>query len=282
MKMWNGSGKRGFRLCVWNMETRGLPYSRHTSGIQEMLIESNYDLITYAISSIDQLRGYLKMLPFSGRIDGLLIMSLPFADEDVERFRKKGIPLVCLEYGNPRVTSIVINNRLGGKMAADFFIEKGFRQFAFMGEGGQPPYSLHATEERLIGYRDRLAEFGYNLEDINVHFHPYGIEYAVECAKKLLRNNRFPKAVFCSTDLQAVGLIKAAQQLEVSIPDELAVLGFDDIDLDEYMGISTIRQLLKYSGRLAVEHLMRKMVNLHAPNERIELELNIVERQTTP
>lgn len=252
------------------------------NGIQEALVASGYDLITYAINSVDQLQGYLRMLPYSGRIDGLIIMSLPFLEEDFIRFEKSGIPLVCLEFGHESVSSIVIDNRNGGRMAADFFIDKGYKNFAFMGEGGQPAYSLHATEERLLGYRERLAEFGYVLEDINVRFHPYGIEFAVECAKGLLKGNNYPKAVFCSSDLQAVGLIKAAQQMNIRIPEDVAVLGFDDIDLAGYMGISTIRQLLKQSGTMAVEQLMAQMENPKIPKEKIELELSIIERQTTP
>ena len=250
-------------------------------GIHEALADTHYDLITYAVDTYEQLVNYLSVLPVTGRIDGLIIMSLPFTEQDVERFLLHQIPVVSLEFGLPEVSSIEIDNFLGGSMAAQYLLRRGYTKLAFLGEGGQPAYSLHATEQRLDGYRVEIAKQGAQLLDKNVVFHEYGMEFAVECAKKLLQQPDRPRAVFCASDSQAIGVLKAARILKLRVPEDIAVLGFDDIDTADYMDLSTIRQSLDHSGHLAALKLLEHMNKPSTPSAKVHLSLQIIERQTT-
>ena len=250
-------------------------------GIHEALADTHYDLITYAVDTYEQLKSYLSVLPVTGRIDGLIIMSLPFTENDVERFRQYHLPVVSLEFGRPAYSSIEIDNILGGRMAAQYLIQKGYAKLAFIGEGGQPAYSLHATEQRLEGFKSGIIQQGAQLLEDHILFHEYGMKYAVECAKKLLKPSERPRAVFCASDSQAIGVLKAAKMLKLRVPEDVAVLGFDDIDTADYMDLSTIRQSLDHSGHLAAIKLLEHMSNPLAPSAKVHLSLQIVERHTT-
>ena len=108
-----------------------------------------------------------------------------------------------------------------------------------------------------------------------VRLAPYTQEHARVIAKELLDNPNPPTAVFAATDLQALGVLKAARQLNIKIPENLAVIGFDDLDMAEYEDLTTIRQHLDESGRIAVEILLSHIAENSRPIQHITLPLDI-------
>ncbi|RKX83057.1 MAG: LacI family transcriptional regulator [Spirochaetes bacterium] len=260
------------------------PFSTAPSFVQRIrsiagaLSITDYELITYSVASEDQLSGYLSMLPVSNRIDGLIILALPVKEEEIRLFKEYDLPVVMIEISHPSVSSIEIDNIAGGRLAAEYLISKGYKSFGFIGEGGQPAYSLHATEERFNGYKEALSENGFNLPDSSVSFHKYGMNFSVDGVKKILSESVKPDAFFAASDLQAVGVIKAARELELKVPEDVAVIGFDDIDLADYMGITTINQSLDQSGQTAVELLVAHMKDHDTAVKHISYQLKIIER----
>ncbi len=260
------------------------PFSTAPSFVQRIrsiagaLSITDYELITYSVASEDQLSGYLSMLPVSNRIDGLIILALPVKEEEIRLFKEYDLPVVMIEISHPSVSSIEIDNIAGGRLAAEYLISKGYKSFGFIGEGGQPAYSLHATEERFNGYKEALSENGFNLPDSSVSFHEYGMNFSVDGVKNILSKSVKPDVFFAASDLQAVGVIKAARELELKVPEDVAVIGFDDIDLADYMGITTINQSLDQSGQTAVELLVAHMKDHDTAVKHISYQLKIIER----
>ena len=250
-------------------------------GIHEVLKPLGYEQVTYVVDSVRQLHGYLSMLPVSGRIDGLIVMALPLTDSDVESFASHNIPVVGIEVEHPKISSITIDDRRGGGLAASYLAGRGYRQMGFLGEGGEPHYSLHATDRRLEGFRDKLQVLGLPMDEEHVCFHPYGMDETIAAAKALLAGKYRPDALFCASDFQAVGVIKAAKALGIAIPEELGVLGFDDTLIADYMEISTIRQSLRRSGEKAAGMIIDRIRDPGCGQLQIGLNLNIVERHTT-
>jgi DNA-binding LacI/PurR family transcriptional regulator len=133
---------------------------------------------------------------------------------------------------------------------------------------------------RLVGFRQRLQEEGIVLEDEFVRLAPYTMEQTRQVAIELLNTANPPTAIFAATDFQALSVIKVAHQLGVKIPEELAVIGFDDLDMAEYADLTTVRQHLDESGRLAIEILLAHIVDNSRPVQHINLLLTIIERLT--
>lgn len=244
-------------------------------------LSSEYELIIYTIETQEQLQDYYMSLPVARKVDGLIILALPVSDDDVERFNNHNIPVVLVEVRHSGLSGITIDNKYGGELAAEYLVSRGYRTLGFIGEGGQPAYSLHATDERFYGFRERLRFLGHEVAESNAVFHEFGMENTVAAAEKLLKGSNRPDAVFAASDIEAVGVIKAARNCGLDIPGDVAVIGFDDIDLADYMGITTINQSLDESGITAVELLLEKMKSPGRTSKNITLDLNIVERFTT-
>jgi len=249
-------------------------------GLAGELSKKNYELVIYTVDSVDRLQSYLSSLPLTGNLDGLVIMSLSVGETDVQRLIEHGIPTVLIEFPHPKLNSVEIDDVGGGRMAAEFLIAKGHRRIAFLGDTDLPEYSIHPVSLRLVGFRRALQEAGIALPNEFVRLAPYTMEQTRQAAIELLKTPNSPTAVFAATDFQALGVIKVARQLGVKVPDQLAVIGFDDLDMAEYEDLTTVHQHLDESGRLAIEILFAHIADSSRPVQHINLPLTIMERIT--
>jgi DNA-binding LacI/PurR family transcriptional regulator len=247
-------------------------------GIAGELSKKNNELVIFTVDSIDRLQSYLTSLPLTGNLDGLVIMSLPVDDVYVDHLLKHDIPTVLIEFPNKKINSVEIDDVAGGRMVAEYLVAKGHRRIAFIGDTDLPEYAIHPVSLRLVGFRKGLEEADIVLKDEFVRLAPYTMEQTRQAAIELLNTSNPPTAVFAATDFQALSMIQVAHQLGVRIPDELAVIGFDDLDMAEFADLTTVRQHLDESGRLAIEILLAHIEDNSRPVQHIKLPLTIIER----
>ena len=247
-------------------------------GIAATLSKENFDLIIYTVDSNNRLQSYLTTLPLTGNLDGLVIVSLPVAEADVDRLLKHSLPTVLIEFPHPLLNSVEIDDEKGGMMVAEYLINKGHNRIAFLGDTDLPEYAIHPISLRLKGFRRALSAAKVDIPKEFVRLAPYNQEQAQIIANELLTGNNSPTAIFAATDLQALAVIKAARKLNIKIPEELAVIGFDDLDMAEYADLTTIRQHLDESGRIAIELLLSHIADPSRPVKHITLPLNLIER----
>jgi DNA-binding LacI/PurR family transcriptional regulator len=255
-------------------------FMQRLRGIAETLSPKNFELVVYTVDSSDHLQGYLSSLPLTGNLDGLIILSLPVDDVQVRRLIDHGLPAVLIEYPHPKLDCVEIDDVEGGYMAAKYLMGKGHRRIAFLGDTDLPEYSIHPVSLRLRGFRRALKEARIKLPDIFVRLAPYSQEQTRQAAKELLNLPDPPTAIFAATDFQALGVLKAARQLNIKVPEQVAVIGFDDLDMAEYVDLTTISQHLDESGKLAVEILLAQIESPSRPPRHVKLPLALVERQT--
>ena len=249
-------------------------------GIAEALSPENYELVIYTVDSSNHLQGYLSSLPLTGNLDGLIILSLPVGDIEVRRLIDHGLPAVLIEYPHPKLNCVEIDDVEGGYMATTYLLKKGHRRIAFLGDTDLPEYSIHPVNLRLSGSRRAIKEARIKLPDTFVRLAPYTQGQTRQVAKELLNLPDPPTAIFAATDFQALGVLKAARQLEIKVPEQLAVIGFDDLDMAEYADLTTISQHLDESGRLAVELLLGQIETPSRSPRHVKLPLTFIERQT--
>ena len=152
---------------------------------------------------------------------------------------------------------MVIDNVRGGELAAEHLLARGHRRIGFVGDHPDNPYGFTSSWDRRRGFAAALERAGAALDPALERVGPHGRESAGELAEELLSLPDPPTAIFAASDLQAIGVLKAAEKLDVRVPDELAVIGFDDVDLAEIVGLTTIRQPLREGGALAADLLVR-------------------------
>jgi LacI family transcriptional regulator len=237
-------------------------------------------LVIYTVDSNDHLQGYLSSLPLTGNLDGLIILSLPVDDAQVRRLIDHGLPTILIEYPHPKLNCVEIDDVEGGYIATTYLLGKGHRRIAFLGDTDLPEYSIHPVSFRLSGFRRALKEARIKIPDMFVRLAPYSQEQTRKVAKELLNLPEPPTAVFAATDFQALGVLKAARQLGFKVPEQLAVIGFDDLDMAEYADLTTISQHLDESGRLAVEILLAQINSPSRLPRHVKLPLTLIERQT--
>lgn len=250
-------------------------------GIASALSKKNYELVIYTVESATHLESYFTSLPLTGNLDGLIVMSLPVSDANVRRLMMHNLPTVLIEYPHPELNSVVIDDVEGGRMAVEHLVQKGHKRIAFLGDTDLPEYALHPVGLRLAGFRQAMEAAGLPVPEDFVRLAPYIQEQTRLSAAELLNLPEPPTAIFAATDFQALGVVKAARQLGFRVPEQLAIVGFDDLDLAEFADLTTIRQHLDESGRLAVELLISGIKDHDRPVRHINLPLQLIERLTT-
>lgn len=215
-------------------------------------------------------------------IDGLIIMSLAIDDTDAKRLSANGLETLLIEYKHRGMNSILIDDQHGGSLVAEHLIKKGHKTFAFIGDIEPPEkFAIHPVKSRLTGFKQTLQEAGLALPKIYVRSTPYSQKESRLAAYELLHLPKPPTAIFAASDFQALSVMKVARELNIKIPDDVAVVGFDDIDVAEHVDLTTVSQHLDESGRLAAEILLTRINEGNRPLQHINLPIHLIERATT-
>ncbi|MCL5996419.1 MAG: LacI family transcriptional regulator [Chloroflexi bacterium] len=249
-------------------------------GVASQLMGTDYELVVYTVDSKDRLEGYLAKLPLAKTLDGVVVMSLQIDDVQARRLIDHGLETVLIEFPQPAFSTVEIDDVAGGRMAAQYLLSKGHRRLAFLGDTDLPEYAIHPVSLRLAGFRQVLKDAGIALPDEFVVLAPYTQDQTRLVARHLLSQPHPPSAIFAATDFQAIGVLKVARELGLSVPGDLAIIGFDDLDIAEMMELTTVRQPLDESGRLAVELLLGRLADPNRPPQHIHLPLEVIERKT--
>jgi DNA-binding LacI/PurR family transcriptional regulator len=262
------------------------PYFTYPSFVQRLrgvaaeLADSPYELTIYSVTSSARRDAYLSSLILTHRVDGLIVMALPFTEPTAARLLAAGPTAVLVEFNRPGFASIEIDDRSGGRLVADYLLAQGHRRCAFVGDCDVPDYAVHTSDFRLAGYQAALAEAGAPLPDLYVALAPHGQEQARQSALRLLDLPEPPSAIFAPSDHQAIGVLRAARDRGLAVPTDLAVVGFDDLDIADYIGLTTVRQSLEESGRIAVELILARLANEARPAQHVRLPLTLMRRDT--
>ncbi len=250
-------------------------------GISDALAGTSCELVIYNVDSAQRLRGYLESLPISRRLDGLILISVLVDDTIVERLLAHNLQTVVIETSHPSLGGVEIDNLYGGELAARYLLGKGWRRVAYIGGDIEiPNYTLRTSILRLAGFRAALHAAGATLPDEYVAHCEHGVEPARVQAHALLGLENPPAAIFAANDTLALGVLKAARERGLRIPGDLAVIGFDDLDTADHIGLTTICQSLDESGRVAVELLLARLADPDRAVQHVRLPLAVIERET--
>ena len=250
-------------------------------GIAAAISKANYELVIYTVDSLEHLHSHLATLSLTKNIDGLIVISLPVHGEPARQLSQHGMPTVLIEYPNPAFNGVEIDDVRGGRMAAEHLIARGHRRLAFLGDTNPPDYAIHPAGLRRKGFRQAIEKAGLQLPPSYIRSAPDETEAARQVARDLLRMKRPPSAIFAFSDFQALVLLKVARELHIRVPENLAIIGFDDLDQAEYEDLTTVSQHLDESGRLAIDLLLSHMEDETLPVQHVKIPLTLVQRKTT-
>lgn len=228
-------------------------------GIEHTLLDSGYDLILYNVETPEQRDQYFRDIPRRERVDGVLIVSLTPRDGDVKPFKKANVPIVLVDAHHAslaRLNQVITDDIAGGHAATQHLIELGHRRIAYLSDCLDEPFNFTSSRDRLTGYQQGLQAAGIPFRpDYHVQGEHGRVEARRLAAQLLTRPDR-PTAIFAASDTQALGVLEAARDAGLRVPEDLSIIGYDDIEIAEYLGLTTMSQKLYQSGQRGVEMLL--------------------------
>lgn len=250
-------------------------------GVQNALSRVQKELVIYSVENDMQRDHYFSELPMHRKVDGLLIVSLPPGDTFAHGFREVGLPTVLVDAYNSHLTSLVVDNVEGAYQAARSLIDKGHTRIGFINGIIEGNFKFNQANDRLIGFHRALGEAGLMFEPTMIVESEWNRHAGRVAALHLLAQTPRPTAIFASSDVQAIGVLEAARMLNVTVPTELSVIGFDGIEVSELLDLSTVQQPMQQMGEIGITKLIERMANPELPPELIRLPTTLIERNTT-
>jgi len=264
-----------------------VPFFTHPSaverlrGVLEVMGDDPIQVVAFNVQTLEQRDYQLRHLRMLDRTDGVLIVSLSPQDDDAEALQRAGVSVVLLDAEHPSMSRVVVDDVHGGRLATQHLLALGHKRIAFVGDDWPPGYGFRAATRRHQGYLEALRDAGLPTPDAYVRKGPFGRVTAHRLTRELLALPEPPTAIFAASDTQALGVLEAITAAGLTVPDEVSVIGFDDLEVAAYVGLTTVRQPLHLSGRRSTELLLASLN--HSPGAPVEeqLPLELVVRQTT-
>ncbi|MBL8134861.1 MAG: LacI family DNA-binding transcriptional regulator [Anaerolineae bacterium] len=250
--------------------------------IQTTLFAAGYRIIICSSEeSSDDEAAYVDML-IRQRVDGAIIAPTGRSSEAITPLLSK-IPVILIDRDLPNlpVNRILANNFQGGYDAMEHLLRLGHRDIALI---GAQPHSA-SMDQRIHGARRAIADAGMaanSLRTLISERSEFDVGYAF--TRDLLRRKRRPTAVFALTDVIAIGVLHAAAEVGLKLPDELSVVGFDDIPLSSYLipSLTTVAQPINRMGEAAADLLLSRIKEGHPePFESLLLDMKLMLRAST-
>jgi LacI family transcriptional regulator len=261
----------------WSHILRGAEREAHQSNIK----------VTYkAISDLTPIPKSFVATIRDMKLDGILLLG-PAEKETIEIFKQTRIPLVLVDnhVAGISVDSVLCDNFEGAQLAVNFLIEQGHRHIAFIGGpvlDSAHPHKIYTIERRLAGYRTALLDAGLSVDDRLLESSLLYPESAYEACKRLLVRNIPFTAVFCANDEIAIGAMKALQDAGKRIPEDISLIGFDDIALVGHLNpaLTTIRINKEALGSMAVKNLLIRAKDPTMVSVSCVLEVELIKRDS--
>ena len=259
-------------------------------GVQRALheTEQDYDLVLYHVHSPERFRQRLLTIVEQATIEGLLlIIAEPTLDER-DMLVDAGITFVGIaDHIETDWPCVGADNVDGGELATRYLIDLGHTRIAYVGDYFPLSYGFSTSEKRYEGYCRALEAAGIENNPDYVQLGQHGRDVAYQLTLNLLELDEPPTAIFTMSDVQALGCLAAIRDAGLSVPNDISLIGFDDVASSRLIGLTTIRQHLEEVGYLAMMYLLKLMGDT-MPNSiqnmtdvPIPPDFEVVERQTT-
>lgn len=246
------------------------------AGVSEALGDGNQDVLLCAPSHNDS-ESFHQIL--SGKsADGFIVLGQGHRERMLAELSESGTPLVVWGAESPGTHYCVVgsDNLRGGLLAGQYFLRQGRERFLFVGD-----VSFREIHLRREGLRRAVAESGREISLRELDAGNFSFESAYETARRFLASGEaVPDAIFAFSDTAAMAFIRAFREAGLSFPDDVSVVGYNDIPSAEYFSppLTTVRQDNRQAGRLLVDKLMQMLDGMPAASCTIETELIV--RQT--
>ncbi|MBN2163084.1 MAG: LacI family DNA-binding transcriptional regulator [Pontiellaceae bacterium] len=256
-------------------------YVRVLRGIDVVSTRANLKLLISFYHSGSDLSDILSSLSGEGRADALILSNdTPLQPEQIRKLAGSDIPIALIgqkHEDQPAMDSVLLENFQGAGDAVKHLLEKGPKSLIVI----TGPEDNHDSQERLRGVRQAVADAACDVELVVLHgdfYHEGGRAVFEEYVKQ---SGAFPEAVFAFNDAMALGVLDVLNEASVSIPGDVQVIGFDNNEIAQYIGLTTVRVPMQKIGEEAARLVAERIKNKELPAESVLMETALVARKTT-
>ena len=225
-------------------------------GVKDELKKMDLDIILYNTGSKDPEEAVVNFFD-RGTADALILLSIDVSDVIHRHLQSSGTPVVLVNSAHPAYNYFMVNDYQGGYMAGEHLVKQGFERIGMI----STPLKTRSSVERERGFKDALKNYKMKIHkdlfvtgDTTKHA-GFTEEAGFESIYKYEAMGKFPDAVFCSNDTQALGAYHALSKLGMKVPEDIAIMGYDNIKLSKYLDLTTIDQQMHTIGIQATARL---------------------------
>ncbi len=256
-------------------------YSNIVTSIEALATAAGYDIRLYVASDDLQRKHFVEyVLPHAKRVDGAVLVDLSVDPDQVAPLLMRGMNVISIGPNVEGVVTIEIDNYSGAREATEHLIGLGHSRIAMLGgmPGGRIDMSIPGVREQ--GFRDALEQNGIPVDEDLVRNGNFSIAGGYDATVDLLASPLPPTAVFALSDEMAAGAFQAAREGGVRVPEDLSIVGFDDHEFAEAIGITTIRQPVAALGEAAMQAMLDALDGRPWTGN-LELDYELIDRFTT-
>ena len=249
--------------------------------VEDAAFTSRYSVIICNTEGKQEKESFYLDVLSKKRVDGIILVGISQTNETLDRLLAKGVPVVLVDREIPDldVDLVLTDNKHAGYLATRHLIEQGHTRIACV----TGPAHVHPSSRRVVGYQEALQEAGLPLQEEYVLPGDFSAQSGWEATRTLLALPQPPSAIFLCNDLMAIGGLRAAAEAGFAVPQDLAIMGFDDIELASFTNptLSSISQPKAEMGAIAVQMLLEQIEGKRSePRQEILQPALIVRRST--
>lgn len=240
-------------------------------GIRSYLRDIDHDLLICDLGSSNQ-EAALKKFLSRGAVRGLLLCGLAVNESLAEELDSGRSPCILVGHRHDGFDSWTWDDKGGAHTAVSHLIKQGHRNIAMIRSG----LDSSSQRDRIQGYREALSDAGINPDPSWVvagdpQYHGgFSEEDGHDAMKRILKEYPECTAVFCSSDVQAIGAMAAVQETGRTVPEDMALVGYDDIKTSRFIGLSSVDQQMQEIGKAAAERLFERVSDPSPPTDHVD------------
>lgn len=235
-------------------------------GIKDEIRKMDLDIILYNTGSKDPEEAVINFFD-RGTADALVLLSIDVSETVHKHLQSTHIPIVLVNSAHESYNYYVLNDYKGGYMAGEHLVKQGYERMGMI----TTPVETRSSTERERGFKDALRNFKMPIDkdlfvtgDTTKHA-GFTEESGFEAIYKFKEMGKFPDALFCTNDTQALGALHALSKLGMRVPEDIAIMGYDNIKLSKYLDLTTMDQHMHKIGSLAIARLAEIIKDSKSP-----------------
>jgi LacI family transcriptional regulator, repressor for deo operon, udp, cdd, tsx, nupC, and nupG len=259
-------------------------FSNVVAGAEAVCAEDGYDMLVLTAPSPATLRQAVDAAALDRRVDGLILVEVALDPDEVSALARRRLGVVTIGQATNGFPSVRVDNAAIGRIAVRHLLGLGHERIGVVAAQAEVPAHFDVPGQRLAGVAAALAGAGIRLDPALVASGEFTVEGGHQAALMLLSRPERPTAIFAFSDEMAFGTVIAVRDLGLAIPDDVSLIGVDDHEVAEVLGLTTVRQRVVEHGALAARALLRQLGSptpADQPIEHVVCEAELIVRSST-